>query len=296
MTDQKDLTDRMTENLPAPLKTLSRAQQSNVVNIVRRAARSEILPRFRRLVAADVSPKSHAADLVALADVQAEAMMTRALQIAFPQALVIGEEAISADPTLLDGLADAPLAFVIDPVDGTWNFTHNLAVFGVIVAALQFGKPVFGLIYDPMADDWAIADLEATPELQRGFGPAIPLKAAMGRSLDRLSGYVPLHLFPVEHRAAVTATLPGFAWTGTLHCSAHEYRMIAQGNVDFMINASLHPWDHAAGALICQAAGCHVEMLGGGAYHAGLREGYLMVAPDRVTWNRLAKVFGFLMV
>ena len=70
--------------------------------------------------------------------------------------------------------------------------------------------------------------------------------------------------------------------------------MIAQGHADFLLTAALHPWDHAAGALICERAGCHVEMLDGGPYTAARHEGHLLVAPDRTTWNRIAKVFDFL--
>lgn len=284
----------MTQTLPAPLPTLTRAQQTLIINTVRRAAKAEILPRFRKLSAADIATKAHANDLVTEADTAAEAMIARALQGAFPDALVIGEEAASADPKLLDGIKDAPLAFHIDPVDGTWNFARGLGVFGVIIAATQFGKPIFGLIYDPLADDWAIASSDSGAVMQRPTGADTPLKPAMARALDDLSGYVPLGLFAKEQQAKLAATLPGFHYTGNLRCSAHQYRMLAQGHADFIITPANNPWDHAAGALICAQAGCHVEMLRGGAYDAGEKDITLMVAPDKTTWNRLAKVFGFL--
>lgn len=284
-----------TDTLPATLPpALTRAQQTSVINVVRRAAKSEILPRFRRLSSADIRTKSHADDLVTDADTGAEAMIARALQITFPSALVIGEEAVASKPDLLDGIADAQLAFHIDPVDGTWNFAHSLAMFGVIVAATRYGKPVFGMIYDPIADDWAIADEDTTPQIQRPFGPARDLKAAMGKPLKDLSGYLPLHLFAADKQARLAATFPGFARIETLRCSAHEYRMIAQGHTDFMLTALLHPWDHAAGALICARAGCHVEMLDSGEYSASRTTGHLLVAPDRTTWNKLQKAFSFL--
>jgi fructose-1,6-bisphosphatase/inositol monophosphatase family enzyme len=285
----------MTDNLPAPLpEAISPAQRLSVINIVRRAAKAEIMPRFRALSLSDVSAKSRPDDLVTAADVAAEAMITRALRTAFPEALVVGEEAISADPGLLDGLADAPLAFVIDPVDGTWNYAHGLAVFGVILAVTRFGRPVFGLIYDPVVDDWVIAGERGAATMERPFGVPRPLQVSMGKSIDALSGYVPLHLFTGDKRQKLAATLPGFARTANLRCSAHEYRMIAQGHVDFLLTESLNPWDHAAGALICERAGAHVEMLDGGAYSAARHTGHLLVAPDRATWNRLKKVFGFL--
>ena len=281
--------------LPAPLPApVSPAQQQLILNVVRRTARAEIMPRFRALSDGDIQTKSRADDLVTAADIAAEEMITRALRIAFPDALIVGEEAASRDPALLDGIADAPLAIIVDPIDGTWNFAHGLAVFGVILAVTQFGRPAFGLIYDPVGDDWVIADDETAPLLERASGVSRPLKAAMGKPLEDLSGYLSLALFSPEHRVKLAATLPGFARTQTLRCSAHQYRMIAQGHVHFMLTEGLHPWDHAAGALICERAGCHVEMLDGGPYSAARHEGYLLVAPDRTTWNRLQKVFAFL--
>lgn len=283
------------ETLPATLPpAVTPAQRSQIINIVRRAARAEIMPRFRHLSDGDIRTKSSADDLVTDADTKAEAMIARALQIAFPSALVIGEEAVAAKPSLLDGIAQAQLAFHIDPVDGTWNFARGLPLFGVIIAATRYGKPVFGLIYDPVGDDWAVADEKMTPQLQRPFGAARDLKVAMGKPIQELSGIIPLNLFPKEQQAQLAATFPGFSRVSTLRCSAHEYRMLAQGHYDFSLTGVLHPWDHAAGALIAQRAGAHVEMLDGGDYSAARQTGHLLIAPDKVTWNKLKKVFSFL--
>ncbi|MEP2920544.1 MAG: inositol monophosphatase [Sulfitobacter sp.] len=283
------------QTLPATLPAaVTPAQRRQIINIVRRAARTEIMPRFRRLSDGDIRTKSRADDLVTEADTRAEAMITRALQIAFPSALVIGEEAVAEKPAALAGIKDAQLAFVIDPVDGTWNFAHGLPMFGVIIAATRYGTPVFGLIYDPVADDWAIADEEMTPQLQRPLGAAKELKAAAAKPLEEMSGIIPLHLFPKDKQAALAATFPDFGRVNTLRCSAHEYRMLAQGHIDFSLTALLHPWDHAAGALIAQRAGAHVEMLDGGDYTATRHDGHLLIAPDKVTWGKLKKIFSFL--
>jgi fructose-1,6-bisphosphatase/inositol monophosphatase family enzyme len=284
------------QTLPATLApAVTPAQRSQIVNIVRRAARAEIMPRFRRLSDGDIRAKSGADDLVTEADTRAEAMITRALQIAFPSALIVGEEAVAATPELLDGIASAPLAFLIDPVDGTWNFAHGLAVFGVIIAATRFGKPVFGLIYDPVGDDWVIADEEMTPQLQRPYGAPRDLAVAMGKPLEELSGSFSVNMFPKDKQAQLAATLPNFGRVNSMRCSAHKYRMLAQGHIDFSLTALLHPWDHAAGALIAARAGAHVEMLDGGEYSATRHSGHLLIAPDKVTWNKLKKQFSFLL-
>ena len=286
----------MPETLPVPLPAPpGAAQHATIINIVRRAARAEILPRFRRLARGSVRTKSRPDDLVTEADTAAEAMIARALRLAFPGALVVGEEAVAEDPALLGGIADAPLAFIVDPVDGTWNFAHGLALFGTIVAVTQYGTPVFGLIYDPVGDDWILAGAEGPALYDRPLGTARRLVAAGGKPLKELTGYLPLYLFPPAERPRVAAALPAFARTQNLRCSAHEHRMVAQGHVDFLLTAGLNPWDHAAGAHICAAAGCHVEMLDGGPYTAARHDGHLLVAPDRATWNRLAGIFDFLL-
>lgn len=286
----------MTDNLPATLPVpVSAAQQTHIVNMVRRAARAEIMPRFRALGDGDIKTKTGPGDLVTQADTAAEAMITRALNIAFPDALVVGEEAADADPGLVAQIEDAPLAFIIDPVDGTWNYAHGLAVFGVILAVTQFGRPAFGLIYDPIGDDWVIASDESAARMQHPGGVSRELHASTGKPLDALSGHIPLHRFKGEKLQKMAAALPQFQSTEPLRCSAHEYRLIAQGHSDFLLTSELKPWDHAAGALICERAGAHVEMLDGGPYFAGRHEGHLLVAPDHVTWNRLKKVFDFLL-
>jgi fructose-1,6-bisphosphatase/inositol monophosphatase family enzyme len=281
----------MTSSLPPkPAPAVTPSQEAQILNIVRRAARAEILPRFRGLRDADIQSKTGPDDLVTAADIAAEGMMTRALRTAFPQALVVGEEACSRDPALVAQIGEAPLAFILDPVDGTWNFAHGLAVFGVILAVTRFGRPAFGLIYDPLADDWAIAGTEGPARLERAGAAPRELKASMGKPLANLAGHVPLHHFDGPPQRRLAALLPTFRRTESLFCSAHEYRMVAQGHSDFVLTQSLNPWDHAAGALICERAGAHVEMLDGGAYTAARTSGHLLVAPDRTTWNRLAKV------
>ncbi len=68
------------------------------------AAVAEIMPRFRRLDEGDVRQKTSAADLVTEADVNAERLITARLRERYPQAMIVGEEACSDDPALLQGL------------------------------------------------------------------------------------------------------------------------------------------------------------------------------------------------
>lgn len=92
-----------------------------ILETVRGTAKREIMPRFRALSETDISTKSAPDDLVTAADLAAEARITKRLKKAFPNTLIFGEEAVAANPSLCGQLADAELAIIIDPVDGTWN-------------------------------------------------------------------------------------------------------------------------------------------------------------------------------
>src|SRR5512133_2790837 len=94
------------------LRTIARA--------LRDAAQAEILPRFRSIENV-VREKASRLDLVSDADEAAEAHIHRALHRAFPSARIIGEEATAHDPSLLDRLAEAEFAILVDPIDGTKN-------------------------------------------------------------------------------------------------------------------------------------------------------------------------------
>ena len=80
--------------------------------LLREAARDKIMPLFRNLADGAVKMKTGPFDLVTEADEAAERRITEGLRREFPGCVVIGEEAASANPDLLDGLAGAELAFV----------------------------------------------------------------------------------------------------------------------------------------------------------------------------------------
>ena len=136
---------------------MEQAAWQEVVQLLRAAARSEVMPRFRKLQPGMIRQKSGPTDLVTEADEAAEAMITRGLQRLFPGCLVVGEEACAADPALLGQLAGAPLAFVVDPIDGTANYCAGLPLFGVMAAAVMDGAVVASAILDPVCDDVAVA-------------------------------------------------------------------------------------------------------------------------------------------
>lgn len=266
--------------------------RAELIRIVREAARAEILPRFRRLDAGDVAEKTSSQDLVTEADTRAEAMMTRAILETFPGATVIGEEAVSADKSLLGQIGAAEMGVILDPIDGTWNFAKGISTFGVILAVTHGGETVFGLLYDPLGDDWVWAAKGEGAWM--GFPDGRQTQLRIAPPEGELSGFLGLYLFPRSHQPRLASLMPDYERVHTLRCSCHEYRTLAAGHVDFGLNGALMPWDHAAGVLVHAEAGGHAGLLDGRAYAPTLSEGRLLLGPDAGTWARLRDQFAFL--
>ena len=97
-------------------------------------------------------------------------------------------------------------------------------------------------------------------------------------------------LLPKETQFTLAPHLPKFRRTSVLRCSCHEYRILAQGHVDFCLSSILNPWDHAAGVLTTQLAGGVSKMLDDQEYNARITEGYLLSASTEETWNIIADI------
>lgn len=262
---------------------------------VQDAARTYILPRFRALDAQQISMKSGPVDLVTVADTEAEAALTAQISADWPNALVLGEEAVSADPTILDGIGAAERAVILDPVDGTWNFAKGLAVFGVILAVTSHGKPMGGVLYDPVLDDWIETRFGEGAWLAMPDGTRRACQTSGNISGRRPSGYVPMGVMPPKLKPRLAQVCAEFARVNTLRCSLHEYRMLAQGHVDFILSGPQpHPWDHAVGSLAVQEAGGVVRFLDGRDYIADGRRGILLSAGSEETWQLVADKVQFL--
>ena len=282
--------DSVPMTIPAPLTP---SQRTRIINLVRRAARAEILPRFRTLAHGDIDQKSGPMDVVTAADRDAEKMIVRGLLEMFPNAHIVGEESVTDEKVA--ALADAELGFAIDPVDGTWNFANGLATFGVILAMTRFGIPVFGLIYDPITDELLTADDSGPALVTAPRRPVRQVHVSKGGPVENLTGFCSFYNLPADKQPAMAGLMTRFQRLYMLRCAAHEFRMLAQGHVDFMLCANLTPWDHAAGALIVQRAGGHVACLDGSEYRAQMRTGYLLCASDAATWGRIRDAVAFLL-
>lgn len=274
--------------------TLDQAAAQTLIDIVRHAAKTEILPRFRMLDPDAIDTKTGPDDLVTIADKSAEKVIARGVAEAFPEATIVGEEAVAEDASLLKTIGNAEMAVIIDPIDGTWNFARNLNQFGVILAVVSRGETVFGLLYDPLADDWVMARKGEGAWYGRPDGTARRLQVSRASKLANMVGSTSIRLFPRETQYDLAGLFPDFARMMSFGCACHEYRTMAFGFVDFMLTARLMPWDHAAGVMILQEAGGYAALLDGTPYSPTIHQGLMIGANSRDSWENLREKFDFL--
>jgi fructose-1,6-bisphosphatase/inositol monophosphatase family enzyme len=262
---------------------------SKLADILRHAAQAEVLPRFRRLDAGAIRQKSEAIDLVTEADEQAEHLIRAEVNGLVPEVLFIGEEGVAADPASLDAFTGAEFAVVVDPIDGTANFAAGLPLFAVMAAVVRKGETVAGIIYDPMGDDWVMAERGGGAFLRRPVGIEERLQVAVAPPLEQMVGTVSVAFLPQASKPKVLGNLAKVRMAANYRCAGHEYRLLAAGHSHFSMYNKLMPWDHLAGTLIVQEAGGYAARLDGSAYRPQHRDGGLLLAPDAESWDVLRR-------
>jgi fructose-1,6-bisphosphatase/inositol monophosphatase family enzyme len=212
-------------------------------------ADAEIMGRFGKLAPEEIREKSGPSDLVTEVDEAVERKLRVALHGFRPDAAFIGEEAATREPAIMQAIANSDLAWIVDPLDGTRNFIRGVEEFGVMVALVERGRTRAGWIYAAPLRRAAIA---VENEGARFAGAPIATKPARR---DRLIGLRSLGWLPMDQQGRMRARLAAHFQSADGHCSAYAYLKLAQGEVDFKLSSRIHPWDHAAGALLLNEIG-----------------------------------------
>ena len=195
-------------------------------------------------------------DPVTETDLAIERAMRDSLHRATPKAGFLGEET--------GGSTDG-LAWVLDPIDGTANFTHGVPLTAVSLALLDHGEPVIGLIAVE-AEGVRYAAVRGQGAT-RGGGPirasaCTELRSAMIAMGDYATGSEASARNQVRLR--ITAVLAARAQrVRMLGSAAIDLAWVAAGKFDASVMLSNKPWDTAAGVLIAREAGARVTDLDG---------------------------------
>ncbi|WP_053250233.1 inositol monophosphatase family protein [Ensifer adhaerens] len=202
---------------------------------MREAAEIEILPRFRAITADTIRAKTAADDIVTDADIGAERLLCERLSERMSGVAIFGEEAVSDDASILKRLADADLAAVIDPVDGTWHFAHGTPMFGSILAMVSSGETIAGLIHYPILGDFLVARRGEGAWHVAADGTRTRLSVVAPTPIEEMHGFIPLHMFEPDLQEKLAPRVLRFLRTTTWRCSAWEYRMMATGAMSFTL-------------------------------------------------------------
>ncbi len=256
-----------------------------VSDALRETSAEVIEPRFAALSPADVRSKA-AGELVTIADIEAEELLTRILTGLLPGALVVGEEACATDPTLLEGLG-AARAWLVDPLDGTANFVEGSDDWAVMVALCEEGRTVASWIWQPTSETMYTAEAgcgAARNGVSLGVTP---------RPVDPggLRGAVLTRFLP----AGVSATIDGRrdrfgTVTSGRRCAGVDYPAVIDGDQDFVLFWRTLPWDHAPGVLLLQEAGGVALRPDASAYRPGDTRLGLLAAADRSCWDTVSAI------
>ncbi|MEX0405888.1 inositol monophosphatase family protein [Aquibium sp. LZ166] len=269
------------------MSPFGRDELAAVAGLMRQASLAEILPRFHAGDRGDVRQKTSLLDLVTDTDLAAERMLTEGLQRLFPGVPVIGEEACSADPSLLEGLDRMPSYFLVDPIDGTKNFASGLPLFGTMIAFVEDDAVMAGIILDPIGDDFVMALRGKGAWFQARDASETRLTVAEARPVAEMVGLVSWMFLAEPLRSRVSAGMTATLGAAEYRAAAHHYRLLARKAYDFALWGKLMPWDHAAGSLIHAEAGGYNARFDGSAYRPSLTAGGLLAAPDEASWRAL---------
>ncbi|MFG2455356.1 inositol monophosphatase family protein [Streptomyces sp. M41(2017)] len=232
---------------------------SDVEEVIRRAAAAEIMPRFRQLAAHEIDQKSGPHDLVTDADRKAEEFLTEALTALLPGSVVVGEEAVHADPASYGAIGGSAPVWIVDPVDGTRQFVHGDSGFCTLVALVLDGVVHASWTFAPAREEFAVAI--------RGRGAVldgVPLRSGSpepGRDLDIAMSH-PDYTTDDQKRALLGLRSEGVV-ARPCGSAGLEYLAVARGELDATAFSWEAAWDHAAGLLLVEEAGGAHRTLGG---------------------------------
>jgi fructose-1,6-bisphosphatase/inositol monophosphatase family enzyme len=260
-----------------------------IAQIVREVAAEEILPRWRNLSAGDVQRKSKAGDLVTVADRAAEAVLARRLADAVANSRVVGEEAVADDPNVLLRFRDAEPVWVVDPIDGTRNFSEGGTTFDVMVALVVGGKPIAGWIYAPAENVFYLGESGSGAERHHEGGRE-EIEAPRDLPMSQFEGILGPNAFVNRGKGDPARARHLFRGYSRPTCAGHNYGRLLTGASQFLINFSTHSWDHMPGLAIATAAGFHAARHDGEAFDPLDRMGGILVAPDRQAWEAIRDV------
>ncbi len=205
-----------------------------------------------------IDEKESFTNLVTNIDKGSETMIKSFIEKYFPDHGILAEESGASLPL-------SEFRWIIDPLDGTTNFTHAYPVYCVSIAVEHKGEVVAGVVYDPNFDElfWA----------ERGTGAFLNGSKIKVTTADNLKRSMLATGFPYDIKHNPFNCIQHFEEfliraqaVRRLGSAALDICYVAAGRLDGFWEVNLHPWDTAAAVLITTEAGGKVSDFTGGRY------------------------------
>ncbi len=271
---------------------MSHVDIARVSQIIREVALAEVMSRWQKLEASDVSYKSidgkaGVGGPVTVADMAAEAALERQLTALLPGSRVVGEEGVAADPSRLDLFrSDGPI-WVLDPIDGTRAYAKGKPEFDMMVALVVGGVPVAGWIYHPVSGAMYVGERGSGVVFETSDGAAEKVRVAPPRDLAAMNGLIRLSWPKDDPRRELEAKTSRFASLTEPRSSGRNYARILRGEVHFLMNFTPHPWDHLSGFFLLSELGHVYARADGTPYHPADGRAAILTAPTPALWSQV---------
>jgi myo-inositol-1(or 4)-monophosphatase len=213
-----------------------------------RAAGALLRERFEAGTERATATKSSPTDLVSEADHAAEAAIRATLAARRPDDAVVGEE--GADVAGTSGLR-----WIVDPLDGTVNFLFGIPQWCVSIAC----DARAGVVYDPLRDELFAVEHGGPATLN---GVAMTPSAQMELATALVATGFGYDVRVRKAQAAIAAeVIPRVRDIRRAGSAALDLAWTAAGRLDAFYERGVQQWDIAAGVLLCEGVGLHVESL-----------------------------------
>lgn len=228
------------------------------LNVARKAATlaADIIKKYRgdHSFSVDFKGKN---DLVTEVDIKAEKKILSVIEKEFPGDHILAEESVE-DISMPEGRT-----WLVDPIDGTTNFTHGFPMYCVSIGLWENKEPQMGLVLEVSSDEYFTAI--------KGKGAFLNGKPISVSKLDNPSNALIGTGFPYNDLSLIDNYLQFFRMLMTTvqglrrpGAASYDLCCVACGRLEGFYEYSLNPWDVGAAALIVQEAGGKVTDWSGG--------------------------------
>ena len=186
-------------------------------------------------------------DIVSSADTTVEQFIIERIRREFPKHQIIAEESISSGTHTID-----ELCWVIDPLDGTVNFSTSIPFFSVSLALLYKGDPILGFVYDPIHKELFQAQKGRGSSLN-GRKLVVETDNSLGLPIGGSSGFLNWGM-AVGSTSLLQSLIDRFGKIRIFGSQALHLCYVAAGRLQSAISWEARLWDDAAGSLIATEA------------------------------------------